>query len=56
MVDIVFCPFCDEKGFNKLGLKIHLINNRCESYNKIDAPDFSKESPQACDHNIKEGE
>lgn len=27
----VLCPFCDEKGFDKIGLKNHLINY-CKDY------------------------
>ena len=32
--DIV-CPFCDEGGFDRIGLKMHLVM-WCEPYDKVD--------------------
>lgn len=27
------CPFCDEDGFDLLGLKLHLMRGYCDMYN-----------------------
>jgi hypothetical protein len=32
----VFCPFCNEKGFDLIGLKSHLSNGDCELYNQTE--------------------
>jgi hypothetical protein len=34
--DPVECPFCGEKDFDKVGLKIHLTRGHCEKYEEID--------------------
>jgi len=33
--DDITCPFCGEEGFDKIGLKDHLINY-CEVYEQIE--------------------
>jgi hypothetical protein len=41
----VICPFCGGIDFNLLGLKMHLENGWCESYNKINVGlELEKES------------
>lgn len=32
----IICPFCGEKGFDKIGLKLHIERSRCDDYNNID--------------------
>jgi len=34
--ECIQCPFCMEKGFDKVGLKIHL-QNYCDEFDKIEA-------------------
>ena len=29
------CPFCNDEGFDAIGLKHHLADGYCEEYNKI---------------------
>ena len=29
------CPFCGEKDFDRLGLKIHFIRGYCDEYEKL---------------------
>jgi len=31
----IICPFCGEKGFDKIGLKDHIRNNRCAKFEDI---------------------
>jgi len=33
----ITCPFCDESGFDKAGLKNHLEHGDCNKYNNIKA-------------------
>ena len=33
--EIVRCPFCEEKDFNKVGLKIHLQEGHCKVYDSV---------------------
>lgn len=32
---ILFCQFCKEVGFDRIGLKLHLVQ-WCEEYRKVD--------------------
>lgn len=34
MSEDISCPFCNEKGFDKIGLKHHL-GNYCEIFDKV---------------------
>jgi len=36
--DLLCCPFCNESGFDLIGLKGHLEHMDCEVYNGIKAP------------------
>jgi hypothetical protein len=31
----VYCPFCKERDFDLVGLKIHLTNGHCEEFNSL---------------------
>ncbi len=35
MDDLISCPFCGEKDFDLIGLKIHIYTGYCEKYDKI---------------------
>lgn len=37
----VACPFCEEKGFDMIGLKMHLIRGWCEVFEQT-PDDFPK--------------
>lgn len=41
MTDIV-CPFCGEKDFDLIGLKIHLCRGWCQVYDVIETPSTVK--------------
>ena len=32
------CPFCDEKDFDLIGLKWHLMSGGCDKFNKTETP------------------
>lgn len=34
----ISCPFCDERGFDLVGLKGHLSYGDCEVYNNTETP------------------
>jgi hypothetical protein len=36
--ELLRCPFCGEKGFDKIGLKGHLEHMDCEIYNDLRVP------------------
>ena len=38
----VKCPFCQEGGFDLIGLKQHIINGWCEVFNDITPPKNEK--------------
>lgn len=33
------CPFCGETDFDKVGLKIHIINGWCEEFENTEVPE-----------------
>lgn len=39
-VKYVICPFCDEKDFDLIGLKMHFLRGWCDKYNET--PDHDK--------------
>lgn len=36
MVEDVVCPFCEEDGFDLIGLKLHFLNGWCEAFMNLD--------------------
>ena len=34
--DLISCPFCKEHGFDMVGLKHHIMNGWCESYEDLE--------------------
>lgn len=35
MSDLI-CPWCGESGFDLIGLKLHILNGNCDSYEQIE--------------------
>jgi len=42
--ELIQCPFCHEKDFDLIGLKIHLKHDWCEVYNNTPVHDLPKDS------------
>ena len=43
MDDLIECPFCHEKEFDLIGLKIHISKDYCQIYPKINLPKSAME-------------
>lgn len=40
--DLLCCPFCSEKDFDLIGLKLHLTHGDCEPFESIDCTDIKR--------------
>ena len=38
----MICPFCNEKHFDSIGLKIHLTRGHCESFTNINLDNIKR--------------
>lgn len=41
---MITCPFCNEDGFDLIGLRIHLVMCYCDAYNNTPMSDPPKQS------------
>ena len=39
------CPFCGEREFDDIGLKMHLLNGWCEPFEKVQPKSMQAPSP-----------
>lgn len=39
------CPFCNEGGFDSIGLKRHLLIGWCDAFNDVPPDDCSSSNP-----------
>ena len=33
--DLLACPWCKDTDFDEVGLKLHILNGHCDSYNEL---------------------